>query len=251
MTSLITPPQPTPRWGKRTLGTLRHALLLVAACAAWSGVSAQLPLARPSSAPSTGATVQTEQVRAELLAHAPDGVGPGKPLWLGLQLNHQPHWHTYWKNPGDSGLPTTLQWTLPAGVTAGDIDWPTPQRIPIGNLANFGYEGSVLLPVPLTVTQAFQPPASGELEVRLTASWLVCRLECIPQEGTFVLRVPVRGSTAAHGSDFDTARQSRPQPLTGSARATVAGNALSISVSGLPAAWQGRALQVFPEPINV
>ena len=50
----------------------------------------------------------------------PQGVAPGKPVWLGLAIDHQPHWHTYWKNPGDSGLPTTLQWQLPAGVTAGD-----------------------------------------------------------------------------------------------------------------------------------
>ena len=64
---------------------------------------------------------------------------------------HQPHWHTYWKNAGDSGLPTKLEWTLPAGVTAGDIAWPAPQKIAIGTLANFGFEGTVLLPVPLTI----------------------------------------------------------------------------------------------------
>ena len=57
-----------------------------------------------------GAVVTTERVRAELLAHAPEGVAPGKPVWLGLQLRHQPEWHIYWKNPGDSGLPTQLQW---------------------------------------------------------------------------------------------------------------------------------------------
>ena len=93
---------------------------------------------------STGAAAQnnaisvvtTPQVRAELLAYAPDGVGPGKKVWLGLQLAHQPQWHTYWKNPGDSGLPTTLQWTLPAGLAAGDIAWPLPHKIPIGNLTN-------------------------------------------------------------------------------------------------------------------
>src|SRR5512132_190003 len=68
--------------------------------------------------------VTTDRVRAELMAHAPDGVAPGKQVWVGLQLSHQPEWHTYWKNSGDSGLPTQLQWTLPAGVVAGDIAWP-------------------------------------------------------------------------------------------------------------------------------
>ena len=76
------------------------------------------------------AVATSEQVRAELLAWAPEGVEPGKPVWLGLQLAHQPEWHTYWKNSGDSGLPTTLEWQLPAGVTAGEIAWPTPTQNP-------------------------------------------------------------------------------------------------------------------------
>ena len=86
--------------------------------------------------------LKTDQVRATLVAHAPEGVAAGKPLWLGLRIEHQPHWHTYWKNPGDSGLPTTLTWGLPAGFSAGDIAWPTPKPLPVGPLMNFGYEGT-------------------------------------------------------------------------------------------------------------
>ena len=78
--------------------------------------------------------VTTEQVRAELMAYAPDGIDPGKTVWVGLQLAHQPHWHTYWKNSGDSGQPTSLSWTLPTGVLAGDIAWPTPKILPTGTL---------------------------------------------------------------------------------------------------------------------
>ena len=115
--------------------------------------------------------VTTPQVRAELVAHAPEGIAAGKPMWLGLKLTHQPHWHTYWKNPGDSGLPTTLAWTLPAGVTAGEIDWPAPRRLPIGPLMNHGYEGTVVLPVPLSVPPQFN---AAKLEVQLQADWLVC-----------------------------------------------------------------------------
>ena len=133
------------------LGALCCAILLSASVAAASpGPGRDAP---------RSAVVTTPQVRAELLAHAPDGIGPGKTVWLGLQLSHQPQWHTYWKNPGDSGLPTTLQWTLPAGLMAGDIAWPLPHKIPIGNLANYGYEGTVLLPVPLTLGADFKPPA--------------------------------------------------------------------------------------------
>jgi thiol:disulfide interchange protein DsbD len=192
--------------------------------------------------------VQTEQVRAELLAYAPDGVDAGKTLWVGLQLRHQPHWHTYWKNPGDSGLATQLQWTLPIGITAGETAWPTPQKIAIGNLANFGYEGTVLLPVPLTITPAFRPaPQAQDLEIRLAASWLVCRQECIPQEGHFLLHLPLKGSTVVRGADFDAARAAGPQPFSGAPRIQLAANGMTLTVGGLPAAWHGKALNAFPE----
>ena len=129
------------------------ALRLAAICLAFLSLhnSAFAQFSKPAIS-AASAVVQTQQVRAELLAFAPDGVGADKIVWVGLQLAHQPEWHTYWKNAGDSGLPTHLQWTLPVGVTAGEIAWPTPQKIRIGSLANFGYEGTVLLPVPLTST---------------------------------------------------------------------------------------------------
>jgi len=92
------------------------------------------------------------------VAYAPEGVVAGRPLWLGLALTHQPEWHTYWKNAGDSGLPTELAWQLPVGLSAGEIAWPVPRKIPIGNLANYGYEGAVLLPVPVTVAPGFSQP---------------------------------------------------------------------------------------------
>lgn len=213
------------------------------------GVSmAQLALSTRSP---QGAIVQTPQVQAELLAHAPEGVGPGKPVWLGLKLAHQPHWHTYWKNPGDSGLPTRLDWSLPPGLTAGDIAWPLPQRIPLGNLVNFGYEGTVVLPVPITVGADFQPPLAGDLEIKLFASWLVCREECIPEEGHFSLRLPVRGSTAAHGPLFQASWQAQPAELKGTAQAQVQDQALTLSIHGLPAAVHGKTLALFPELTEV
>ena len=112
---------------------------------------------------------------------------------MGLLQVMQPEWHTYWKNSGDSGLPTSLQWTLPPGVMAGDIAWPVPKKIPIGNLANYGYEGTVLLPVPLTVTPDFKPSVlNNDIEIKLRAAWLVCRKECIPEEGEFALQIGTR-----------------------------------------------------------
>jgi thiol:disulfide interchange protein DsbD len=190
------------------------------------------------------AVVTTEQVRAELMAHAPQGVEPGKPVWIGLQLTHQPEWHTYWKNPGDSGLATQLAWNLPSGVTAGEIQWPTPKKIPIGNLANYGYEDTVLLAVPLTVAPGF---SASQLAIQLKAQWLVCRRECVPQEGEFNLNVPVRSSTAMQGAAFDAAAAAQPRTSSGKGRIELEGQTLKVSVAGLPAALQGKTLAFFPE----
>ena len=198
-----------------------------------------------SASSSASAVVATAQVRAELLVWAPEGVQAGKPVWLGLQLTHQPEWHTYWKNPGDSGLPTQLEWKLPAGITAGNIAWPTPKKIPIGNLANYGYEQTVLLPTPLTVAPGFD---AAQFSVKLKAAWLVCRKECIPQEGEFALSLPARSSIAASGPAFAAAFAATPKSLpTGASQIDISGNALKVQLAGLPAALQGKALDVFPE----
>ena len=228
---------------------LLSAIVFVATYAVSTGAAAQ----------NAKSVVVTDQVRAELLAHAPEGVAPGKPVWLGLQITHKPEWHTYWKNSGDSGLPTVLDWTLPPGVTAGEIAWPLPKKIPIGNLANYGYEGTVLLPVPLTVSPAFQPGVlSGELDVKLKAAWLVCKKECIPEEGEFTLKLPVKSTTALHAAAFDAAFKAQPKPLlNGTAgilpdsTARVDGNSLQLSVQNLPTAVRGKTLDFFPETPEV
>jgi thiol:disulfide interchange protein len=191
--------------------------------------------------------VRTGEVRAELVAHAPDGVEPGRPVWLGLLIEHQPQWHTYWKNPGDSGLPTTLAWQLGAGASAGEIAWPTPRRLPVGPLMNYGYEGRLLLPVPVQVAPGF---AGEALDVKLAAQWLVCKDVCIPQQGEFALRLPAQASTAAHAALFDAALAAQPaQASSADARAELADGArlLRVSITGLPASLQGQALAFFPE----
>ena len=202
------------------------------------------------------AVVSTAQVRAELTAYAPEGADAGKTVWLGLQLTHQKDWHTYWKNSGDSGLPTTLQWTLPSGVTAGEIDWPLPKKIPIGNLANYGFSDTVLLPVPLTITPDFKAgSASNEIEIKLKANWLVCRQECIPEEGEFALKLPVKGSTAINSAAFKTAFAARPLGLANAALADssvqIDGSKIKLTVRGLPAALRGKTLDFFPETPEV
>jgi DsbC/DsbD-like thiol-disulfide interchange protein/cytochrome c biogenesis protein CcdA len=210
--------------------------------------------------------VTTDRVRAELLAHAPQGVTASNDdkitpntVWVGLQLAHQPKWHTYWKNSGDSGLPTQLTWTLPVGVMAGDIAWPTPQKIKIGSLTNFGYEDTVLLAVPLTITPAFKPSLlNSNLDIKLKALWLVCKEECIPEEGEFALSIPTKGSTAIHSAAFDAAFKAQPKAIIANAGAAIPassalieGNLLKMQVQGLPVALRGKTLDVYPETAEV
>ncbi len=246
--------------GTNGLATAPTCVMNLSRFAACAALFASLGLfqAQAQTSPAK-AVVTTERVRAELMVHAPDGVDPGKKVWLGLQLAHQPEWHTYWKNSGDSGLPTVLEWTLPQGVTAGDIAWPVPRKIPIGNLANYGYEGTVLLPVPLTIAPGFKPGLLGELEVKLRASWLVCRKECIPEEGEFALKVPARSSMAGNAAAFEAAFAAQPRPVqagTGGvalpdSHVRIEGNTIRLSVQGLPVGLRGKALEFFPETPEV
>ena len=192
------------------------------------------------------AVVQTDQVRAELVVHAAQGLTSGQPAWLGLRLRHAAHWHSYWKNPGDSGMATTLRWALPDGVTAGEIEWPTPKRLPVAPLINYGYEGDVLLPVPLTLPANFRAAA---LDVKLHAQWLVCKDQCIPQSGDFALSIASGAGVPAHmahASAFANARVALPRASAGvDAQARIEGQALLFEASSLPAAWPGRAIEFF------
>ena len=225
-------------------------MLLLAALLLAGGARAQFT-------PGATDTVTTPQVRATLLAFAPQGVPVGEgadaaaqPVWLGLRLEHTPDWHTYWRNPGDSGAPTELQWTLPDGVQAGDIAWPVPHVIAVGDLHNFGYEGSVLLPVPLEISSQYQPDAAQEMEVRLHAVWLACKRECLPQEGDFVLQLPLGGSTALAAAEFEAALASQPaEPPDVQASATPSkdGATLALRIAGLPAKARGKTFTLLPE----
>ena len=231
----------------RTL--LAHANVATLAASLVLSLLAAWPLTALAQSVPASAVVTTPQVRAELVAHAPEGLSAGKPVWLGLKIEHKPQWHTYWKNPGDSGLATTLEWTLPAGVQAGAIQWPTPHRLPIGPLMNYGYDGTLLLPVQVTVPDSF---SSQTLDVKLHAEWLVCKEVCIPESGDFVLQLPAQAATAGHAADFALAQRLQPTPLPqAEATAEARDGALHLHIAGLPAAWQGKALQLFSETAGI
>ena len=134
------------------------------------------------------AQVQTEQVTARLVSAAAT-VQPGQSLLVGVQQKIIPHWHTYWVNPGDSGLPTTIAWTLPGGASASAIQWPTPSRYSLGPITNYGYADEVTLPVVVQVPASIREGDRFELKAKV--DWLVCNDVCIPQNATLSLTLPV------------------------------------------------------------
>ena len=159
--------------------------------------------------------VRTEHVEAQIVPEQ-SALVPGTTTTVALRLRIDNGWHTYWRNPGDSGLPTTLAWKLPPGYTAGDIQWPAPKALPAGPLVNYGYEGEVLHLVPLTVPKDAPPGTSVTLPVR--ADWLVCRETCIPDGADLTLALPVAPSATPDpkwAGPIARTRADLPRPLEG------------------------------------
>jgi thiol:disulfide interchange protein DsbD len=184
-------------------------------------------------------------VKAELISPT-DAIVPGQPLQVGLKLTHDPEWHTYWQVPGDSGLPTRIDWQLPAGMTAGPIEWPVPHRLPAGPLVNFGYEGETLLLTTLRAPAALATGAPVTLNAKV--EWLECKDVCIPGSADVSLTLPVKASAAptAHAALFDRTRQQIPAKLAGlAARGTIEANRIKLALD-LPAGRTADTLEFFP-----
>ena len=204
-----------------------------------------LILFAPCLASGQGAEVKTDEVRARLVAHAPDGVSPGKPLWLGLLIQHAPQWHTYWKNPGDSGLATTLSWELPAGTSAGAIEWPTPKRLPIGPLRQLRLRGHACCWRCRVTVAADFPRAVARREA-------ACRLAGL--QGACAFRNPAssacacrpRRAPSAHEAHFARARAACRAPCRPARCGRRSTRRRSLSdIAGLPADLRGKAVHFF------
>jgi thiol:disulfide interchange protein len=161
-----------------------------------------------------------ELVQAKLLADV-TAVVPGKPFTVGLLLHMVPNWHTYWKFPGDAGIPTEIKWNLPDGWKVGEIQWPIPLKLTEpGDIQIFGYHDEVLL------LQEITPPASltdSTVQLAAEASWLVCEKICIPGSANLKLDLPVAAQNASANQEiFSSYRRSLPQnwPAGEVARAT-------------------------------
>ena len=157
--------------------------------------------------------VVTDNVSARLVSEA-QSVSPGSTFYVTLELDIREGWHTYWRNPGDSGEPTTIDWKLPKGVEASEIHWAFPERQYIGPVANYGYHGVAQHLVEISLPKDW--PIGRSVELTADARWLVCEEECIPEKGQVRLSIDVSDDNVIlqnRRALFDSIRATVPIPL--------------------------------------
>ncbi len=199
-------------------------------------------LASPAARSLPGNVVSTDNVKARLVSETA-AIGPGQSVWVALELNIRDGWHTYWRNPGDSGQATTLAWTLPPGFTAGDIVWTTPHRFDLPPLVNYGYAGHAVHLVKITAPRELKSGSMALLQAK--AAWLVCSDVCIPEDAQLQLKLPTAaGAGAVDSKDaalFTAARSDLPNPQPAATGARMQDGRLVLT---LGSAWGATLSQI-------
>jgi thiol:disulfide interchange protein len=214
-----------------------------AAASAFALVAATLAVAQAG--PAGG-----QHVTASLIGETRNIV-PGRPLHLALRQKIQPGWHTYWSNPGESGLPTSIDWSLPQDFKAGPLMWPTPERFIVDPVVGYGYKDEVLLPVTIEVPAGVQPGAGVTLSAH--ASWLVCSDICIPEDAELSISVAVgtaREPDPNWTDAFASARAQIPSPNPFPTTAARSEDELTLRVA-MGDATRLRDVIFFPADANV
>jgi thiol:disulfide interchange protein len=206
-------------------------------------------LASPAAFSLSGNVVATDNVRAHLASEV-STVAPGQSFMVALEFNIRDGWHTYWRNPGDSGQATTLKWQLPPGFKAGDILWPTPHRFELPPLVNYGYAKHAVHLVNIVAPGDLK--AGTPVVLSAKASWLVCSDVCIPEDAELQLKLPVSGQAGAidpaQAALFSAARSDLPgaQPAASSARVQDGQLVITLGKEWGAALSQIKSLAFFP-----
>lgn len=180
-------------------------------------------------------SADTEHLHVQLIAPN-DQLYPGGANLIGLYFKLEPGWHVYWQNAGDSGEPPRIQWTLPAGVAAGPLQFPTPSRLPLGPLMDFGYENEVVFPIQFHVADTVK---DGPATLGAKVSWLVCKDVCIPGKAELDIKLhvlpqapPANSTSAVDWAVLQRGVNGLPRPLPAQDRAvfqsTAAGFRLAV-----------------------
>jgi len=178
----------------------------------------------------------------------------GHTLWVGIQFQLPSGWHVYWQNPGDSGEPPKVNWNLPTGLHAGDLQWPAPERLESPSIVDYGYPNGVLLLAPIRVDSAV--PAASAVPLRAEVRYLVCREICVPGKANVSLDLPARSSAAgwnaaAHAL-FEKTRAQLPEaaPAAWRVRAQSQGNYFVVSITTGKSEQQGVFFPLDPGQIE-
>jgi len=183
-----------------------------------SGVPARAQLNLDGAGGGLGGGFAAHHTQVQLLLPV-TSARPGDTVLAAVRLTMAPGWHTYWKNPGDAGTATVIDWHLPAGITADPIQWPLPHKLPPAEVTTYGYEGEAMLLVPLHLAANLPP---GAVPLAAQVSWLECKDTCIPakQEIGAVLTIGGETRPSPDAARIEAAQASRPRP---DAAFTVAG----------------------------
>ncbi len=190
-----------------------------------------LMLASPTAYPASGNAVSTDNVKAQLVGEV-STIAPGQSFWVALEFTIRDGWHTYWRNPGDSGQATTLKWQLPAGFAAGDIVWTTPHRFELPPLVNYGYAKQAVHLVNITAPKDLAVGTPVVLSAKV--AWLVCSDVCIPGDAELQLNLPVTAQAGsadpAAAALFSAARSELPSPQLAATTARIKDGRLMIAL---------------------
>lgn len=189
-------------------------------------------------------------LRIALVAES-DAPKAGSEVAIAFDTKPQPGWHGYWRNPGDAGFPAKLDWTLPKGVTAGELAYPAPQRLLISGLMNYVFEQPYAPIVKLRVPAGLAP--GTPLPIKLHMAYLVCTTQlCVPEQGDFAITLTIGDGTIdpAQRATFDAWRRALPQPLGSPGTYQAANGTLRIAVP-YPASAKGEGAYFYPVTTGV
>jgi thiol:disulfide interchange protein len=187
--------------------TVLHQFPVILLCLALLGVRDDA-LAQ-TALPSFGGTPAAHHTQAKLILSV-DTAKPGDTIWAGVDLKMEPAWHTYWKNPGAAGMATEIKWQLPPGISAGEIQWPLPDKFPPVEVTTYGYTNETVLLVPLKIGTNV---SSGSVDLKANVSWLECKEVCIPanQDVEAKLNISTETKTSADAAMIDLWKSKVPQ----------------------------------------
>ncbi len=182
--------------------------------------------------PPASEAVRTDNSVTRLVA-SQDAIVPGQEFWVALHMDLEPEWHTYWLNPGDSGLPVTMEVTAPDGFSSGELQFPAPEIIDTAGIINYGFGEEIYFPAKITIPQHIDTNTS-EITISAKANWLVCKDICIPESGTYSITVPISPSVdqVATNTELENAINALPVNYSTKGQYKRTGDTVDLTLDG-------------------